>query len=149
MKKRLKKLLSRENIFLDLKSCMKQDIIEEIIDRLSSAGMITNKEKVLLSVMEREKKMTTGMEHGIALPHGKTDAVDDLVVAIGLKKEGVDFDCIDHNPAKIFIMTVSPLSHTGPHIQFLAEVSKLLKDPQAREQLLAASSEEEVIKVFV
>ena len=149
MKKRLKKLLSKENIFLDLKSCIKKDIIEEIIDRLFSSGMITNKEKVLLSVMEREKKMTTGMEHGIALPHGKTDAVNDLVVAIGLKKEGVDFDCIDHNPAKIFIMTVSPLSHTGPHIQFLAEVSKLLKDPNAREQLLSAKTEEEVIRVFV
>ena len=149
MKKRIKKLLCKENIFLDLKSCIKHDIIEEMIDRLCLAGMITNKEKVLLSVLEREKKMTTGMEHGIALPHGKTDAVNDLVVAIGIKKEGMDFDCIDHNPAKIFIMTVSPLSHTGPHIQFLAEVSKLLKDPKAREQLLAATTEEEVIKVFV
>jgi len=93
LKKNFKKLLCKENIFLDLKSCKKQNIITEIIDRLHSAGMITNKEKVLESVMEREKKMTTGMEHGIALPHGKTDAVDDLVVAIGLKNEGVDFDC--------------------------------------------------------
>lgn len=120
-----------------------------MIDRLFISGMIDNKEKVLESVMDRENKMTTGMEHGIALPHGKTDAVNDLVVAIGLKKEGMDFDCIDHNPAKIFIMTVSPLSHTGPHIQFLAEVSKLLKDPQTRKQLLSAVTEEEVIKVFV
>lgn len=149
MKKRIKKLLCKENIFLDLKSCLKQDIIEEMIDLLFQAGFITDKEKVLESVMERENKMTTGMEHGIALPHGKTDAVNDLVVAIGLKKEGMDFDCIDHNPAKIFIMTVSPLSHTGPHIQFLAEVSKLLKDPKSREQLLNAVTEEDVIKVFV
>lgn len=147
--KRIKKLLCKENIFLDLKSCVKKDIIKEMIDRLFISGMIDNKEKVLESVMDRENKMTTGMEHGIALPHGKTDAVNDLVVAIGLKKEGMDFDCIDHNPAKIFIMTVSPLSHTGPHIQFLAEVSKLLKDPQTRKQLLSAVTEEEVIKVFV
>lgn len=149
MKKRIKKLLCKENIYLDLKSCIKKDIIEEMINRLFLAGFIADKKKVLESVMERENKMTTGMEHGIALPHGKTDAVNDLIVAIGLKKEGVDFDCIDHNPAKIFIMTLSPLSHTGPHIQFLAEVSKLLRDPQAREQLLNAVTEEEVIKVFV
>lgn len=149
MKKRIKKLLSKENIFLDLKSCIKQDLIEEMIDRLFVAGLIVDKDKVLKSVLEREKKMTTGMEHGIALPHGKTDAVNDLVVAIGLKKEGMEFDCIDHNPARIFIMTVSPLSHSGPHIQFLAEVSKLLKDHKAREQLLNAVTEEDVIKVFV
>ena len=148
MRKRLKKLLCEDNIYLDLKADSKEALIKELINRLHSCNMIKDNKSVLSAVMEREGKMTTGMEHGIALPHGKTDSVDKLVVAIGLKKEGLDFDSIDHKPSKIFIMTVSPSSHTGPHIQFLAEVSKLLRDPQLREQLLYAESVDEVIKVF-
>ena len=148
MRKQLKKLLCDDNIFLELKADSKETLINEMIERLHSCDMIRDKDSVLSAVMERENKMTTGMEHGIALPHGKTDSVDKLVVAIGLKKAGLDFDSIDQKPAKIFIMTVSPSSHTGPHIQFLAEVSKLLKDSQSREQLLSANSADEVIKVF-
>ncbi|MEA3421261.1 MAG: PTS sugar transporter subunit IIA, partial [Acidobacteriota bacterium] len=100
------------------------------------------------AVLTREEKMSTGMENGIAIPHGKTDSVDHLIIAVALKKEGVDFDSMDGQASKIFIVTVSPQSRSGPHIQFLAEVSKLLKEPEAREMLLAARTVEEVIRVF-
>ncbi len=148
MKMNLKKLLGKENVFLDLKSSSKKDIIKEMIDRLVVSGKIKDREAALEAVLTREEKMSTGMENGIAIPHGKTDSVDNLITAVALKKEGVDFDSMDRQVSTIFIMTISPQSRSGPHIQFLAEVSKLLKEPEAREMLLAARTVEEVIRVF-
>jgi len=148
MKMNLKKLLGKENVFLNLKSSSKEDIIKEMIDRLVVSGKIKDREAALEAVLAREEKMSTGMENGIAIPHGKTDSVDNLITAVALKKEGVDFDSMDGQVSKIFIMTISPQSRSGPHIQFLAEVSKLLKEPEAREMLLAAKTVEEVIRVF-
>lgn len=148
MKMNLKKLLGKENVFLDLKSSSKEDIIKEMIDRLVVSGKIKDREAALEAVLTREEKMSTGMENGIAIPHGKTDSVDNLITAVALKKEGVDFDSMDRQVSTIFIMTISPQSRSGPHIQFLAEVSKLLKEPEAREMLLAARTVEEVIRVF-
>jgi len=144
----LKKLLGKENVFLDLKSSSKEDIIKEMIDRLVVSGKIKDRDAALEAVLTREEKMSTGMENGIAIPHGKTDSVDHLITEVALKKEGVDFDSMDGQASKIFIMTISPLSRSGPHIQFLAEISKLLKEPEARQMLLAARTVEEVIRVF-
>jgi len=148
MKMNLKKYLDKNNIFLDLKSGSKETVIEEMIDRLVDSGKLKEKARPLQAIQAREQKMGTGMEHGIAIPHGKTDAVDHLVTAVGLKQEGIDFEAIDGKPSRIFIMTVSPLNRTGPHIQFLAEVSKLLKDDGTRKRLLAARTAEDVIRVF-
>jgi PTS system nitrogen regulatory IIA component len=89
------------------------------------------------------------MEHGIAIPHGKTDAVDELIACIGVSKHGVDFRALDNEPSRIFIMTLSPVNRTGPHIQFLAEVSQLLRSPERRDVILSATSDDELYKAFV
>ncbi|MBN1270997.1 MAG: PTS sugar transporter subunit IIA [Candidatus Aminicenantes bacterium] len=148
MKKTIKKALSCDNIILNLKSETKQGVIEEMISHLKSCGLLRDKEGALKAVLEREKKMSTGMENGIAIPHGKTDTVDSLIAAVAISRQGVDFECIDGKPARIFIMTISPLSQTGPHIQFLAEVSKLLRNPGARREILNAIKVENVLKVL-
>ena len=87
MNMNLKKLLNRDNILLELKSEEKVEIIEEMVDILVKAGKVVNKQAALQVVLEREKKMSTGLEQGIAVPHGKTDSVKELVVALALKKE--------------------------------------------------------------
>lgn len=144
----IKKHLSRENIILDLKADTKESVIEEMIDYLVDSGRIKNKEKALNAVLEREKKMTTGMQNGVAIPHGKTDSVDQLVTAIGIKKDGIDFKSMDNELSKIFIMTVSPSSHSGPHIQFLADVSKILKSEDMRKKFLSAEKKEDILDIF-
>ena len=148
MKKTIKKALSGDNIILNLKSQTKQGLIEEMIGHLKSCGLLRDKEGALKAVLEREKKMSTGMENGIAIPHGKTDTVKSLIAAVALSQKGIEFECIDGKPARIFIMTISPLSQTGPHIQFLAEVSKILKNPGARQKILNAKTVEDVLKVI-
>ena len=140
----LKKVLSLDTVWVDLKADTKQGIIEEMIDRLVAAGKIKDREAALQAVIDREEKMSTGMQNGVAIPHGKTDAVKSLVAAVGLNKAGVDFDSMDGIPSTIFIMTVSPAKRSGPHMQFLAEVSRLISQPAEREKLLACRTHSQI-----
>jgi len=144
----LKKLLSPRNVSLELKGKTKREVIAEMVDLLAGTGGINDREAALTCVLARENKMSTGMEHGIAIPHGKTDTVNKLVVGVGIHHDGVDFQCLDRQPAHIFIMTVSPLNKSGPHIQFLAEVSRILGDAQVRDRLLAAEDPGEIIALL-
>ena len=140
----LRKAITKDAIRLELQSSEKSAIIEELIDVLTDSGKIADRNSALKAVLEREKKMSTGMHHGIAIPHGKTETVNGLVAAIGIKKDGVDFQALDGNDSKIFIMTISPANRAGPHIQFLAEISRLLNEEHIREKILNASSPVEI-----
>ncbi len=145
----LKKPLTVETICLDLKGATKEEILAELVDLLMASGHIRDREAVLKAITDREKRMSTGMQNGIAIPHGKTDSVDCLVAALGIKKAGVDFGALDGQPSNIFVMTVSPDSRTGPHIQFLAEISRPLNDAAVRARLLAATTREEVLHLLL
>lgn len=134
----IRKAITKETISLSLQAREKTAIIEELVDLLEKAGRISDRKAVLKCVLEREKKMSTGMHNGLAIPHGKTDTVDSLVAAVGLIPEGVDFESMDQQPARIFILTVSPANRAGPHIQFLAEISRLMNRADVRRAILEA-----------
>jgi len=136
--------LKLEHVIMHIQSDEKEAIIKEMIENLAQSPIVQDKEKCLEAVMTREKTMSTGMQNGIALPHGKTDDVSDLIFAIGLKAEGVNFDSLDGKPSNIFIMVLSPKNVSGPHIQFLSSISAILKDQDARDMLLDCVSPEEV-----
>ena len=144
----LKKVLSPDAVWVDLKADSKQGVIEEMIDRLLATGKIKDREAVLQAVVEREEKMSTGMQNGVAIPHGKTDAVKSLVAAIGLNKAGVNFDSMDGLPCTIFIMTLSPIKRRGPHMQFLAEVSRLISQSAERKKLLACKTHNDIYELL-
>ena len=147
----LRKVMTPATITVALKSDTKEGIIEELVDLLMAAGKIKDlkdRKEALAVVLDREKKMSTGMQSGIAIPHGKTDTVDTLVAAIGLKKGGMDFQALDGQPSRIFVMTLSPDTRTGPHIQFLAEISRQLSDAGIRERVLKAATPEEVLDIL-
>lgn len=147
----LRKVLTPDTVSLALKASSKEAIIEEMIDLLVAAGKIRDakdRKDALKAVLDRERKMSTGMQNGIAIPHGKTDKVDSLIAAIALKKEGADFGSLDNQPSSIFVMTLSPDTRTGPHIQFLAEISRQLSDAGVRERILNATRPEEIIDIL-
>lgn len=147
----LRKVLTPAAISVALKSGTKEAIIGELVDLLMATGKIRDldaRQQAVKAVLDREKKMSTGMQNGIAIPHGKTDTVDTLVAAVGVKKEGADFQALDGQPSRIFIMTLSPDTRTGPHIQFLAEISRQLSDAGARERVLKAATPEEVLDIL-
>jgi PTS system nitrogen regulatory IIA component len=144
----LKTVLSKETISLHLKGTTKEEIINELLDILVAAKKITDRAAALIALMDREQKMSTGMKHGIAIPHGKSPTINDLVACIGVSDAAIEFDALDHEPCRIFIMTLSPVEKTGPHLQFLAEISLLFKSAEKRQEILNASSPEEVLKLL-
>ncbi len=144
----LKTVLTTDTVNLHLKGTTKEAIIEELLDLLVSAGKVTDKAAAKACVMERERKMSTGMKHGIAIPHGKTDTVDNLVACLGVSENPVDFDSLDQEPCRIFIMTLSPVDKTGPHLQFLAEVSLLFKSAEKRQEILKSTDASDVIRIL-
>ena len=144
----LKTVLTTDTVNLHLKGTTKEAIIEELLDLLVAAGKVKDKDAAKACVMDRERKMSTGMKHGIAIPHGKTDSVEDLVACIGISDSPVDFDSLDQEPCRIFIMTLSPVDKTGPHLQFLAEVSLLFKSAEKRQEILKATDAANVIRIL-
>lgn len=85
----LKTVLTPDTVSLHLKGTTKEEIIDEMLEILVTAGKVTDKAAARECVLERERKMSTGMKHGIAIPHGKTDTVSDLVACIGDRKSVV------------------------------------------------------------
>jgi PTS system nitrogen regulatory IIA component len=144
----LKTVLTAETINLHLKGSTKEEIINELLDILVAANKIKDRDAAYGAVMDREQKMSTGMKHGIAIPHGKNATIHDLIACIGISDAPVDFDSLDHEPCRIFIMTLSPVEKTGPHLQFLAEISLLFKSAEKRLQILGAQTPEEILKVL-
>ena len=144
----LKTVINADTIDLNLKGTTKKEIINELLEILHKTGKIKNKEAALAAVMDREEKMSTGMKHGIAIPHGKTATTQDLIACIGISEKPVDFDSLDKQPCRIFIMTLSPVEKTGPHLQFLAEVSLLFKSAEKREEILNAKTPEQILEIL-
>lgn len=145
----LKKVLSTKTVKIGLPGTTKDEIITSLVDLIVSAATDLDRDRLLKAVFDREAQMSTGMKNGIAIPHGKTDAVNELHAALAVAAEPVPFDSLDQQPARIFVMTVSPQSHSGPHLQFLAEVSRLLSTDDQCRRVLAAGTEEELLRIFV
>lgn len=138
-------ILSSESTIVGLQSDTKDGIIEELVDSLEVGEAITDRDKVLQAVLEREKIMSTGIGDGIAIPHGKSEAVVRLTAALGTHKRGVEFEALDGEPACVFFLLVSPANVSGPHIKALARISRLLKDDSFKKKLIEATTTEEIL----
>ena len=140
--------LQRELLEVHLKGQTKEAVIDELLGLLESQGFLKDAEQVRAEVLERESQMATGLQHGIAIPHARTDAVDKLVCAVGIKRDGIDFGSMDSEPARIIILTLSPKAAAAPHVQIMAMISRAL-DEHGRTKALAAGTREELRKALV
>ena len=122
----------------------KQSAITELVDLLDANGLLLDRNIVLDAVLAREQTRSTGIGSGIAIPHGKCKAVKELVMAIGIAHEPIDFASVDGKPVTIILLLVSPTDQTGPHIQALARISRLMLDEQFKQGLEKATSPEQV-----
>ena len=126
----------------------KDSVITELVDVLAENGLLSDRDVVLEAVFTREQTRSTGIGSGIAIPHGKCSGVSELVMAVGIAAEPVDFDSIDQKPVSIVILLASPIDRTGPHIQALARISRLMLDEEFRGKLEKAGSPEEVYRLI-
>lgn len=141
-------ILSGKSVVVGLQGQNKREVLEELVNALEVGDKITDRDKVLDAVLLREEIMSTGIGHGIAIPHGKSEYVTELGGVLGIKKEGVDFDALDGKPTYIFFLLVSPLDVSGPHIKALARISRLLKGEDFRQKLIAAVDNEDAIAII-
>jgi fructose-specific phosphotransferase system IIA component len=145
---RLTELLDADCIKVPLAAAEKQAAIYELIDLLVDAGRITDRQQVRQAVWQRESTRTTGIGHGLAIPHGKTTSCDHLVMAIGRPAQPIDFQSIDGRPVSLIILLISPADQTGPHIQALATVSRMMMNEQFRHAIRDADSAQAVYQLI-
>lgn len=145
----LSKVLSPSVMFPRIDAADKWAAIDAMVHLLAGARGAGDVTPLLEAVRQREEKDATGLEHGVAVPHGKTDAVGELFAGIATVATEVDFGARDGRGARILVMTISPLKRSGPHLQFIGEVVRLLRDEEQRAALIAATTAQEMYEAFV
>jgi fructose-specific phosphotransferase system IIA component len=143
--------LDERAVTTDLKaSHSKEEVVKELVELLVKAGSIKDRDvhKLVQILMKRESLGSTGIGQGVAIPHGKSDCVDNLVGAFGVSRAGVNFDSLDGEPVSLFFLLVAPEDSAGPHLKALARISRLLKDKHFRDSLRAAKDEKTLVKII-
>lgn len=144
----LREILAEGVITLNLRATSKADVIEELIDLMLAEGIVQDRDEALKAILERERRMSTGMQHGVAMPHGRSKKVTKMAVALGLKKEGVEFGSLDGEPVRIVVLSIAPASQATLQLRFLSEIGKLLNSDSIRGKLLGAKTDAEVLGVL-
>ena len=145
---RLLDMVSEKIVKVPLVSKDKPDVLRELVQILKDAGEIDDLNAVLKVVQEREHKQSTGLERGIAVPHGKTAAISSMKLAIGIAPQGIDFYSLDGKLSKLFFLLVAPSNQSGPHVQALAEIVKIIRSQAFCEALVHAENAREVVKLM-
>lgn len=138
-------LLTVERIKIPLEGLSKDDLLRELVSILTRTDGIQDEDSVLSAVRERESILSTGIGHGVAIPHGKSASVPELRMAAGRAGAPVDFDALDGQPVALFFLLVGPESAAGPHIKALSRISRLVRRDDVRNRLIAAKSADEFL----
>lgn len=144
----LTELLSIERIKIPLESQNKDDLLRELVGVMAGSAAAHDREDVLRAVREREAVLSTGIGHGVAIPHGKSAAVGDLRMAAGRAAAPVDFDALDGQPVSLFFLLVGPESAAGPHIKALSRISRLVRKDEVRDRLVGARTAQEFLEAL-
>ncbi len=141
-------LLNHSLISMELSATTKEGVVEELVAMLSVSGRLIDKNMVLFDVMERERVLSTGMQHGIAIPHARSEGVEMVQVAVGISKKGVDFDSLDGKPAQLIFLVVSSTHENDPHLQVLAQIASFFCEPERIEEFMGFESKNQVVDFF-
>jgi PTS system nitrogen regulatory IIA component len=139
---KLAEYLDKDLIISDLSARTKPEVLAELVSSLSAKFPHLDSKRVIQVLMDREMLGTTGIGDGIAIPHGKLDSIDQVLVIVGRSQTGVDFASLDHKPASIFFTVLAPSTVVGLHLKLLATVSRLLKDGAVRQAFANSPGQE-------
>jgi len=145
---KLFELLKTENVIADLKGNTKEDVINELIDLYKKDSRVKDIEKVRNAVLDREKIMSTGVGKGFAIPHGKTNAVSEILAAFGKTNHPIDYQALDNQPVNLIFLLVGKDNLVSMHIKLLSRISRMMNKDEFRKQLLDARSNEEILEIF-
>ena len=142
------RILNAENILLDVKAKSSIAAIRELAGLLTDDDAIQNHKQFVSDVIRREQSSTTGIGHGVAVPHAHEDFIQRQILALGISKEGVDFGSVDGNPVRIIALLATPKKHHKKHMELLAGLSRMLQHENVRESLIEAGDAAAVVEVF-
>jgi fructose-specific phosphotransferase system IIA component len=145
----LSRILTPDRIRVPLAASDKTGVITELVDVLAERGALRDRQGALQAVLKREAERTTGIGYGLAIPHGKSDACDRLVISAGKPATPVDFQSLDGRPVTFVVLLLSPPDQTGPHIQALAKISRLMNIEEFRDAVAQATSADELHRAIV
>jgi mannitol/fructose-specific phosphotransferase system IIA component (Ntr-type) len=132
-------ILTSMRVKVPLEAKTKDEVLVELVDVLAGDGCVRSPNEVLRVVQAREQVLSTGIGHGVALPHGKSDVCAQLLIAAGVAPHGIEFDALDAEPVRLIFLLVGPESEAGPHIKALSQISHLVRRADVRDRLLGAA----------
>ena len=145
---KVSELLEERFILTDFKRDDKKDIINELIDLHKEDNNVNDLEKVRTAIHDREKEMSTGIGKGFAIPHGKTNAVNDVIVSFGKTNRGIDYEALDGNPVHLVFLLVGKVDLVSKYIKLLSRISRVMNKDDFRDKLLNAKTKDEIINIF-
>jgi len=142
------KILTPELIIYPLEARTRDEVITALVERLYEEKLITNPDAARQAVIDRENLMTTGVGKGVALPHGKSADITEVLVSAGVAVEGIDFQAVDAQPVQIFVLLLTPERYPSKHLKLLSKFSRMLNNAQCRDEILQATSSKEIAQVL-
>ena len=141
-------LIDEDVVKVPLEHTGKAEVLRELLDTLAGTGKLSEIERAYNALLERESQGSTGLEHGIAVPHAKTDAVEMLTVAIGISPNGIEFGAMDGQPSKLFFLLLAPPGQSGPHLEALSEIARLSRSEAFLRALISSRSPADVLELL-
>jgi nitrogen PTS system EIIA component len=145
----LSDLISTDTVIPSLTSQDKVSVLAELVEPLCRQNKDLDPDRLVRILIEREKLGSTGIGDGIAIPHGKVDQTESLLVSFGRSVQGIDFDSMDGKPAHLFFLLLAPETSAGSHLTALAKLSRLLKNSSVREKLMEAEDSDTIHQLIM
>ena len=146
---KIEEILKKESVIADLLADNKIDVIKEMIYRLKENNFIKNEEALFNTLMEREKLGSTGIGENVAIPHGKSNEVTQIITVLARSKKGIEFESLDQKPVHFIWMVIAPANSTGQHLKALARISRLFKNQGLREGILQAENSDGIYSILI
>jgi PTS system nitrogen regulatory IIA component len=140
--------LSQDAIVVDLKATDKKSVIIELVEVLKDTEKVKKIDEIVDVILEREKLGSTGIGQGVAIPHGKTEVIQEQTGVLGISRKGIEFNSLDGEPVHIIFLLVGPIEIAGQHLKALSRISRLFKDKFLRQAIRDATTIEEVVKII-
>lgn len=141
-------LLSTKNILTEFKNENKEEVINELVDLLKGDERVLDLEEVRKCVFEREEKMSTGVGKGFAIPHGKTNSVNDILAAFGKSETPIEYNSLDGEPVHLVFLLIGKENLLAKHIKLLSRISRMMNNEEFRKRLIEAESKESILNIF-
>ena len=146
---KIDEILKKESVIADLVGKNKLEVIQEMTSCLKQNNIIKDDQALFTTLMEREKLGSTGIGENVAIPHGKSDELTQIITVFARSLGGVDFESLDQKPVHFVCMVIAPAHSTGQHLKALAKISRLFKNQALREGILKAEDSNAIYSILL